>query len=97
MKYLDILQGYNNKGLKGIFHAFTGSAEIAKQVIAMGLYLGIGGILTYKKSALPDVIREIPLEHMVLETDSPFLAPVPIVAKGMKAVIFTLLQKPCNR
>lgn len=74
---MDILLGYHNKGLKGVFHAFTGTPEVARQVIAMGFYLGVGGILTYKKSELPEVIREVPLEHLVLETDAPFLAPMP--------------------
>jgi len=78
---IEILQGYRKKGLKGIFHAFTGTPDIALQVIEMGFLLGIGGILTYKNSTLPDVIRETNLQHLVLETDSPYLAPVPFRGK----------------
>jgi TatD DNase family protein len=78
---LDILEGYRNRGLTGVFHAFTGTVEIARQVTAMGFKLGIGGILTYRKSSLPEVIRETKLEHLVLETDSPYLTPVPFRGK----------------
>lgn len=74
---LDVLEGYKNKGLKGIFHAYTGDVEIAKKVTGMGFMLGIGGILTYKKSTLPEVVRETDLHQLVLETDSPYLTPVP--------------------
>jgi TatD DNase family protein len=78
---LDIIRAYRNRGLKGIFHAFTGDVDIANEITAMGFKLGIGGILTYKKSELPAVIRETALEHLVLETDSPYLAPVPYRGK----------------
>lgn len=74
---LEILEGYRYKGLTGIFHAFTGSSEMAGKVTDMGFKLGIGGIVTYKNSTLPEIIRETDLTHIVLETDSPYLAPVP--------------------
>jgi len=61
----------------GIFHCFSGDPEDAKKVIDMGYYLGIGGPVTYKKSMLREVVREIGLEHLVLETDAPYLPPVP--------------------
>ncbi len=77
----EILDGYKNKGLRGVFHAFTGTAEIAKNVVERGFLLGIGGIVTYKKSFLPDVIRETELTNIILETDSPFLTPVPFRGK----------------
>jgi len=69
------------KGLKGIFHAFTGNVEQAKFIINLGFKLGIGGILTYKNSTLVNVVKEIGLEHIVLETDSPYLPPVPYRGK----------------
>jgi TatD DNase family protein len=74
---LEILEDYRSRGIKGIFHAFTGSVEIAEEVISMGFKLGIGGILTYKNTILPDVVRVTGLENIVLETDSPYLTPVP--------------------
>jgi TatD DNase family protein len=78
---LEILEGYRHKGLTGVFHAFTGNLDIANRVIGMGFKLGIGGILTYKNSGLADVIRETDLSDILLETDSPFLAPVPFRGK----------------
>lgn len=66
-----------DKTLKGIFHCFTGSAEQAQKILDLEFFLGVGGILTYKKSNLDEVIREVGLERVVLETDSPYLPPVP--------------------
>ena len=67
------------KGLVGgIFHCFSGSVEDAQKIISLGGFkMGIGGSVTYKNSTLPHVISEIPLEHLVLETDAPYLPPVP--------------------
>jgi TatD DNase family protein len=62
---------------QGIFHCFSGTVEHAQELISRGFYLGIGGVVTYPKSGLDAVVREIPLEHIVLETDAPYLAPVP--------------------
>jgi len=62
---------------RGIFHCFTGSLEEAKIAIDMGFHLGIGGVVTFKNAKLDEVIREIDLKHIILETDSPYLAPVP--------------------
>ncbi|MBW8048800.1 MAG: TatD family deoxyribonuclease [Cytophagales bacterium] len=63
--------------LQGVFHCFTGTLEEAQKVIEMGFFLGIGGIVTFKNSDLEKVIPEIDLKHIILETDSPYLAPVP--------------------
>ncbi len=71
---IDIIKKYK---VKGIIHCFSGSLEVAKQYIKMGFLLGIGGVITFKNSKLKDTIKEIPLEYLVLETDSPFLAPTP--------------------
>lgn len=78
---LEILTELKNNKLRGIFHCFTGSAEQAAQVIEMGFYLGIGGVLTYKNSGLDKAIEHISLNHIVLETDSPYLTPVPFRGK----------------
>ena len=67
--------------VKGIIHCFSGSLETAKIYISMGFLLGIGGVVTFKNSKLKDVVKEIPLESIVLETDSPYLAPVPFRGK----------------
>jgi TatD DNase family protein len=63
--------------LTGVFHCFTGTVEQARQVTELGLMIGIGGVVTYKNGGLEPVIREIGLNHIVLETDAPYLAPVP--------------------
>jgi len=72
---------FANKGVKGIFHCFSGSYESAKQIIDLGFLLGIGGVITYKNAGLPEVIAKIGLEHLVLETDAPYLSPVPFRGK----------------
>lgn len=69
---IDILKEYK---LTGIIHCFSGSLETAKEYIKMGYYLGIGGVVTFKNSKLKEVIKEIGLDHIVLETDSPYLSP----------------------
>jgi TatD DNase family protein len=92
---LEIVSGY--KGLKGIFHAFTGNLEIAEQVTGLGFKIGIGGILTFKTSSLPEVIREIPLECIVLETDSPYLAPVPYRGKRNESSYIPLIAEAVQR
>lgn len=78
---IDVVKEYVPKGVRGIFHCFGDSYDNARQIIDMGFYLGIGGVLTYKKSGLADVLAKIDLEHMVLETDSPYLTPVPFRGK----------------
>ncbi|HVA97815.1 MAG TPA: TatD family hydrolase [Bacteroidia bacterium] len=74
----EILSETNDNKLKGIFHCFSGNVEQAKKIIALGNFkLGIGGVLTFKNSGLDNVVKEIDLEHLVLETDAPYLAPTP--------------------
>lgn len=76
---------------RGIFHCFSGTEEQAKAIIELGFLLGIGGPLTYKKSTLPDAIRNIPLEHIVLETDSPYLPPTPYRGKRNESSYISLI------
>lgn len=66
-----------SSAIKGIFHCFSGSVEQAEKIIALGFKLGIGGVVTYKNSGLDKVVEAINLEHFVLETDAPYLTPVP--------------------
>lgn len=73
-----VLEPYKNCPLKGIFHSFTGTADEAARILEFsGFSIGINGVVTFKKSHLPEVLLEIPLEKIVLETDSPYLTPVP--------------------
>lgn len=72
----------NQQGkLKGIFHCFSGSQEQAQRIINLGFYLGIGGVLTFKNSGLDKVIPGVDLNHVILETDAPYLSPVPYRGK----------------
>ena len=76
-----VLESENDENLRGIFHCFTGTVEQANKVIGLGFYLGIGGVVTYKNSGLDKVVAQIGLQHIVLETDSPYLTPVPYRGK----------------
>ena len=78
MDTINILKKYK---VKGIIHCFSGSLETANIYIKMGFLLGIGGVVTFKNSKLKDVVKEIPLSSIVLETDSPYLTPVPYRGK----------------
>jgi TatD DNase family protein len=72
----------NQKGnLKGVFHCFSGSLEQAQRIIDLGFYMGIGGVVTFKNAGLDVVIKQVGLEHVILETDAPYLAPVPFRGK----------------
>jgi len=72
-----LVKSLNDDQLSGIFHCFTGSLEQAREIVEMGFLLGIGGVATYKNGGLDKVLPELGLEHLVLETDAPYLAPVP--------------------
>ncbi len=78
----ELLEELNDNKLRGIFHCFTGNLEQAKQAIDYGFYLGIGGVVTFKNAGLDKVVKEINLQHLVLETDAPYLAPVPFRGKN---------------
>jgi TatD DNase family protein len=77
----EVLKEQNDEKLRGIFHCFTGNAEQAQEVIDLGFLLGIGGVVTYKNSGLDKVVIDQDLNDLVLETDSPYLTPVPYRGK----------------
>jgi TatD DNase family protein len=72
---------YGKGKARGIFHCFGGDERQAKKVIELGFYLGIGGVVTYKNAGLAKIVEETSLEHLVLETDAPYLSPVPFRGK----------------
>ena len=74
---IDVIDKNQNGSLRGVFHCFSGSIDQAKKIIDLNFYLGIGGVLTFKKSGLDAVIQQTDLKNIVLETDAPYLAPVP--------------------
>jgi TatD DNase family protein len=78
---IEVLRAKKGSGVRGIFHCFSGNLQNAKDIIDCGFLLGIGGVVTYKNSGLAAVVAEVPLEHMVLETDAPYLSPVPFRGK----------------
>jgi TatD DNase family protein len=78
---IELVKPFAKKGLKGIFHCFSGSKESAEQIIEMGFLLGLGGVLTYKNAGVAEAVVDIPLEFLVLETDAPYLPPVPYRGK----------------
>ena len=77
----EVLEKEKSDDLFGIFHCFTGNKEQALRAISFGLKLGIGGVVTFKNGKIDIFLKEIPLEHLVLETDAPYLAPVPFRGK----------------
>lgn len=87
---ISILKEMKHPKLRGIFHCFGGNAEQAKEVVELGFLLGIGGVITFKNGGLDKAIEEIDLTHLVLETDSPYLAPVP--HRGKRNESFYILE-----
>ena len=78
----DVMESHRGKGLTGVFHCFSGNEDEARKLLSFdGFCLGIGGVVTYKKSILPEVLKSVPLERVLLETDSPYLPPVPFRGK----------------
>lgn len=90
----DLVEEAQDGRLKGVFHCFSGSSEDAKRILDLGFFMGIGGVLTYKKSTLPDVLTDVPLESLLLETDAPFLPPIPFRGKrNESSYIFEIASK----
>ena len=79
---INILKECRHLNLKGVFHAYSGSIETFRELQKLGdWYIGIGGVLTYRKASIAETVREIPLDRILLETDSPYLTPVPFRGK----------------
>ena len=90
----EIVSEMNDDSLKGIFHCFSGNLLEAKKIISLGGFkMGIGGVLTFKNSGLDKVVKEIELENFVLETDSPYLAPVPHRGKRNESSYINLIAQ----
>lgn len=77
----DVIKEENDENLNGVFHSFTGSIKQAEKIIEQGFKIGVGGIITFKNSGLDQVIKKIDLKHLILETDAPYLTPVPFRGK----------------
>ncbi len=90
---LSLLEPFVGPDLTGVFHCFTGTAEQAKQCIEFGFKLGIGGVSTFKNGGLDKVLPEVDLQHLVLETDCPYLAPVPHRGKRNEPAYLALIAQ----
>ena len=92
---LEVLDGYRSRGVRGVFHAFAAEPEVYSKAREMGdMLFGIGGVVTYKKSILPESVAQMGLEEMVLETDAPYLPPVPYRGKRNES---SYLQYTCAK
>lgn len=90
---IDIVKSKQDGKLKGIFHCFGGSQYEADQIIDLGFYLGIGGVVTFKNSKLPEVLKNVDLKHLVLETDAPYLSPTPYRGKRNESSYIPLIAE----
>jgi len=91
---MKVLNEFAGKGLKGVFHSFTGTADDAAQIIDFGgFYMGINGIVTFKNSGLSAVVEQIGIEHLLLETDAPYLTPAPYRGKRNESAYLGLICK----
>lgn len=90
---IDILVEMNIEGLNGVFHCFSGNQKQADKIIALGFKLGIGGVVTFKNSGLQEVVEKTDLEHILLETDAPFLAPVPFRGKRNESAYIRIIAE----
>ncbi|HEY0612617.1 MAG TPA: TatD family hydrolase [Chitinophaga sp.] len=88
---IDEVRSLQDGTLTGVFHCFSGTAEEAREVIDLGFYLGIGGVVTFKKSGLDKTVEQIDLQHIILETDAPYLAPVPYRGKRNESAYIPLI------
>ncbi len=89
----EVLEEVNDQNLRGVFHCFTGSKEQGQKAIEMGFMLGIGGVVTFKNSGLDKVLKELPLEKLLLETDSPYLAPTPYRGQRNESSFITIVAQ----
>ena len=78
---LELITGIDDRGLRGVFHCFTGDVGQAQRAVDLGFYLGIGGVATFKNGGLENVLRTVPQDRILLETDAPYLAPAPYRGK----------------
>lgn len=88
-----VLKEYKNSALRGVFHCFSGSLEEAQEIIKLGFYLGIGGVITYKNAGLGAVLEKIDLSHLVVETDAPYLTPAPHRGKRNESSYISLIAE----
>ena len=89
----EVLKANSAKSLTGVFHCFGSSVQEARKAIDMGFYIGVGGVVTFKNATLAEVVRQIPLERILIETDAPYLAPVPTRGKRNESSYCTFVAQ----
>lgn len=90
---IDIVSELQDGSLAGIFHCFNGSEDQAKRIMDVGFYMGIGGVITYKNAGVDVVVANIPMEYLVLETDAPYLSPVPYRGKRNECAYISVIAE----
>lgn len=90
---IEMILTAKNTDLNGVFHCFSGSLADAEKVMSAGFYMGIGGVATFKNGGLAEILTDIPMEYLVLETDSPYLAPVPYRGKRNESAYIPLIAQ----
>ena len=90
---LPVLKKYDHSGLKGVLHCFSGGIQEAQWGIRFGFALGVGGVVTFKNNKLQDIVKEVGLQHIVLETDAPYLAPMPYRGKTNESSYIPLIAQ----
>lgn len=94
----DMIKANHEEGVKGIIHCFSYSKEIAREYVKMGYYIGVGGVVTFKNAiSLKEVVADIPIENIVLETDAPYLAPVPYRGKRNNSIYIKYIAEEIAR
>lgn len=88
---LEMVRSKQNGKLRGVFHCFSGTEQEAAEMAELGFYLGIGGVVTFKNSRLPEVLTDVPLSRILLETDAPYLAPAPYRGKRNESAYIPLI------
>lgn len=89
-----IIKPFAKKGLTGVFHCFSGSQEEANQLLSLDtFYMGIGGVLTYKNAGIAETVKKVPLDKIVLETDAPFLTPIPFRGKRNESAYIKIIAQ----
>jgi len=88
---IDIVKELQDGTLRGIFHCFNGTIEQAERIMEIGFMMGIGGVITYKNAGVAEVVAQLPLEYLVLETDAPYLSPVPFRGKRNESSYISII------
>jgi len=93
----EVLKKYKSDKLRGIFHCFTGNEDQARKIIDLNFFLGIGGVVTFKNGKISEFLSSIPLNRIVLETDSPYLAPVPFRGKRNESSYLSIIASKLSK